>query len=64
MRARSGALPRRRINEGCRKLVGLSNIELISDRPIETNLAEVADVKLIRRMEPEAGLSLFTPEPA
>ncbi len=28
-----------------RRLVGMSNIELISDRPIETNLAEVADVK-------------------
>ena len=28
-----------------RRLVGLSNIELISDRPIATNLAEVADVK-------------------
>ena len=30
---------------GGRRLVGLSNIELISDRSIETNLAEVADVK-------------------
>ncbi|HYL41626.1 MAG TPA: NAD-dependent dihydropyrimidine dehydrogenase subunit PreA, partial [Candidatus Binatus sp.] len=28
-----------------KKLVGLSNIELISDRPIETNLREVAEVK-------------------
>jgi dihydropyrimidine dehydrogenase (NAD+) subunit PreA len=28
-----------------RRLVGLSNIELISDRAIEVNLAEVADVK-------------------
>lgn len=28
-----------------RRLVGLSNIELISDRSIEVNLAEVADVK-------------------
>ena len=28
-----------------KKLVGLSNIELISDRPIETNLREVADIK-------------------
>ena len=28
-----------------RRIVGLSNIELISDRPIEVNLAEVADVK-------------------
>ncbi|HTS14316.1 MAG TPA: NAD-dependent dihydropyrimidine dehydrogenase subunit PreA [Candidatus Sulfotelmatobacter sp.] len=30
---------------GGRRIVGLSNIELISDRSIETNLAEVADVK-------------------
>lgn len=28
-----------------RRLVGLSNIELISDRPVEVNLAEIADVK-------------------
>ncbi|HJW22826.1 MAG TPA: NAD-dependent dihydropyrimidine dehydrogenase subunit PreA [Candidatus Limnocylindrales bacterium] len=28
-----------------KKMVGLSNIELISDRPIETNLREVAEVK-------------------
>jgi dihydropyrimidine dehydrogenase (NAD+) subunit PreA len=28
-----------------RRLVGLSNIELISDRPPEVNLAEVADIK-------------------
>ncbi len=28
-----------------RRMVGLSNIELISDRPIETNLAEVTDIK-------------------
>ncbi len=28
-----------------RRMVGLSNIELISDRPIETNLAEIAEVK-------------------
>ena len=28
-----------------RRLVGMSNIELISDRPIETNLEEVADIK-------------------
>ncbi|HEX8940517.1 MAG TPA: NAD-dependent dihydropyrimidine dehydrogenase subunit PreA [Candidatus Limnocylindrales bacterium] len=28
-----------------RRIVGLSNIELISDRPIEVNLAEVAEVK-------------------
>ncbi|MEW5991184.1 MAG: NAD-dependent dihydropyrimidine dehydrogenase subunit PreA [Chloroflexota bacterium] len=28
-----------------RRMVGLSNIELISDRPIEVNLAEVAEVK-------------------
>ena len=31
---------------------------------LDAMIAEVADVKLIRRMEPEAGLSLFTPEPA
>jgi dihydropyrimidine dehydrogenase (NAD+) subunit PreA len=28
-----------------RRMVGLSNIELISDRPIETNLAEIREVK-------------------
>ncbi len=28
-----------------RRMVGISNIELISDRPIETNLAEVREVK-------------------
>ena len=28
-----------------RRMVGLSNIELISDRPTEVNLAEIADVK-------------------
>jgi dihydropyrimidine dehydrogenase (NAD+) subunit PreA len=28
-----------------RRIVGLSNIELISDRPIQTNLDEIADVK-------------------
>jgi dihydropyrimidine dehydrogenase (NAD+) subunit PreA len=28
-----------------RRMVGLSNIELISDRPIEVNLAEIADIK-------------------
>jgi dihydropyrimidine dehydrogenase (NAD+) subunit PreA len=28
-----------------RRIVGLSNIELISDRPTEVNLAEIADVK-------------------
>ncbi len=28
-----------------RRLVGLSNIELISDRPTEDNLAEIADIK-------------------
>ena len=28
-----------------RRIVGLSNIELISDRPIEVNLAEIAEVK-------------------
>jgi dihydropyrimidine dehydrogenase (NAD+) subunit PreA len=28
-----------------KRMVGLSNIELISDRPIETNLREVADIK-------------------
>jgi dihydropyrimidine dehydrogenase (NAD+) subunit PreA len=28
-----------------KKMVGLSNIELISDRPIETNLREVAEIK-------------------
>ena len=28
-----------------RRIVGLSNIELISDRPIEVNLAEIRDVK-------------------
>ena len=30
---------------GGRRMVGISNIELISDRPIETNLAEVREVK-------------------
>ena len=30
---------------GGRRIVGLSNIELISDRPTEVNLAEIADVK-------------------
>jgi dihydropyrimidine dehydrogenase (NAD+) subunit PreA len=33
------------LNLDGKKLVGLSNIELISDRPIETNLREVAEVK-------------------
>jgi dihydropyrimidine dehydrogenase (NAD+) subunit PreA len=33
------------LNVEGRRLVGLSNIELISDRPIAVNLAEVADVK-------------------
>ncbi len=28
-----------------RRMVGISNVELISDRPIETNLAEIRDVK-------------------
>jgi dihydropyrimidine dehydrogenase (NAD+) subunit PreA len=28
-----------------RRMVGISNIELISDRPIETNLAEIREVK-------------------
>ena len=30
---------------GGRRMVGISNIELISDRPIETNLAEIREVK-------------------
>ena len=33
------------LNMDGRKLVGLSNIELISDRPIQTNLDEIADIK-------------------
>ncbi|HSL96946.1 MAG TPA: NAD-dependent dihydropyrimidine dehydrogenase subunit PreA [Candidatus Deferrimicrobiaceae bacterium] len=33
------------LNVDGRRMVGLSNIELISDRPIEVNLAEIADVK-------------------
>ncbi len=31
---------------------------------LDAMVAEVADVKLIRRMDPEVGLGLFTPEPA
>ncbi len=30
---------------GGRRMVGISNVELISDRPIETNLAEIREVK-------------------
>jgi len=33
------------LDEAERRMVGLSNIELISDRPIETNLKEIAAVK-------------------
>lgn len=33
------------LNMDGRRMVGLSNIELISDRPIEANLAEIADIK-------------------
>jgi dihydropyrimidine dehydrogenase (NAD+) subunit PreA len=33
------------LDVGGRRLVGLSNIELITDRPLEVNLAEIADVK-------------------
>jgi len=33
------------LDEADRRMVGLSNIELISDRPIETNLAEISEVK-------------------
>jgi dihydropyrimidine dehydrogenase (NAD+) subunit PreA len=33
------------LDVGGRRLVAMSNIELISDRPIEVNLAEVADIK-------------------
>jgi dihydropyrimidine dehydrogenase (NAD+) subunit PreA len=33
------------LDVGDRRIVGLSNIELISDRPTEVNLAEIADVK-------------------
>ncbi|HXE75409.1 MAG TPA: NAD-dependent dihydropyrimidine dehydrogenase subunit PreA [Candidatus Xenobia bacterium] len=33
------------IDLGPQKLMGLNNIELISDRPIETNLREIAEVK-------------------
>jgi dihydropyrimidine dehydrogenase (NAD+) subunit PreA len=32
-------------NVGGRRMVGISNVELISDRPIETNLAEIREVK-------------------
>ncbi len=31
---------------------------------LDAMVAEVADVKLIRRMDPDVGLGLFTPEPA
>ena len=33
------------LDEADRRMVGLSNIELISDRPIETNFREIAEVK-------------------
>jgi dihydropyrimidine dehydrogenase (NAD+) subunit PreA len=33
------------LDEANRRMVGLSNIELISDRPIETNFKEIAEVK-------------------
>jgi dihydropyrimidine dehydrogenase (NAD+) subunit PreA len=33
------------IDVGGRRMVGLNNIELITDRPLETNLKEIADVK-------------------
>jgi len=33
------------LDEANRRMVGLSNIELISDRPIDTNFEEIADVK-------------------
>lgn len=33
------------LNLDGKKLVGLSNIELISDRPIEVNMREIADIK-------------------
>lgn len=33
------------LNLDGRRMVGLSNIELISDRPTEVNLAEIADIK-------------------
>jgi hypothetical protein len=31
---------------------------------LDALIAEVADVKLIRRMDPDVGMGLFTPEPA
>jgi uncharacterized protein len=31
---------------------------------LDAMIAEVADVKLIRRMDPDVGMGLFTPEPA
>ena len=33
------------LNHGSRKMIGLNNIELITDRPIETNLKEMEEVK-------------------
>ncbi|KPJ59704.1 MAG: dihydropyrimidine dehydrogenase [Latescibacteria bacterium DG_63] len=33
------------LDEGDRRMVGLSNIELISDRSVETNLKEISEVK-------------------
>jgi dihydropyrimidine dehydrogenase (NAD+) subunit PreA len=33
------------LDEGERRMLGLTNIELISDRPIETNLGEIEEVK-------------------
>ncbi len=33
------------LDQGERRMVGLTNIELISDRPIETNFREIEDVK-------------------
>ena len=33
------------LDEANRRMVGLSNIELISDRPIDTNFSEIAEVK-------------------
>src|SRR3954467_4725793 len=33
------------LDHGGRKMIGLNNIELITDRPIETNLKEMAEVK-------------------
>ena len=46
-RARSATSPRASgtFDYGGQRIVGINNIELISDRPTEVNIAEIAEVK-------------------